>query len=113
MEDKTIIKQQARLLYQQAPYSNLTVMSVSCLFALLFWHHEQGHLLAIWSLVISLFSCVRLIVWWQFNLQPERFNARQWLKIYTVLTLLVGIAWGSTSMFYFLIDDIQINTLFY
>lgn len=113
MEDKTIIRQQAQLLYQQAPFSNLTVIIVSWLFALLFWQHEQGQLLAIWSLVISSFAFVRLLVWWQFNLRPERLDARQWIKIYTVLTLFVGIAWGSTSMFYFLIEDIQINTLFY
>ncbi|MEX1200815.1 MAG: EAL domain-containing protein [Methylophaga sp.] len=113
MEDAAIIKQQARLLYQQAPFSNLTVISVSWLFALLFWQHEQGQLLVIWSTAITVFSCVRLLVWWQFNRRPELLNPRQWLKIYTLLTLLVGIAWGSTSMFYFLIDDIQINTLFY
>ncbi|HSG92657.1 MAG TPA: hypothetical protein VK999_03020, partial [Methylotenera sp.] len=113
MEDASIIRQQARLLFQHAPFSNLTVMSVSWLFSLLFWQHEQGMLLAIWSLAISLISCVRLLVWWQYNRRPELLTSQQWLKVYTSLTLLVGIAWGSTSMFYFLIDDIQINTLFY
>lgn len=113
MEDAAIIRQQARLLYQQAPFSNLTVISVSWLFALLFWQHEQGQLLALWSLAISVFSFVRLLVWWQFNRRPHLLNIKQWMHLYTLLTLIVGIAWGSTSMFYVLIDDIQINTLFY
>ena len=30
-----------------------------------------------------------------------------------LLTFLVGLVWGSSSIFYVLIDDIQINTLFY
>lgn len=113
MEDAAIIRQQVRLLYQQAPFSNLTVISVSWLFALLFWQHEQGMILVLWSLVISTLSFVRLIVWWQFNRRPNLLSPAQWQRIYILLTLLVGITWGSTSMFYFLIDDIQINTLFY
>lgn len=113
MEDAAIIRQQARLLYQQAPYSNGAIILVAILMFWLFSDHEQGALLKLWSAVIMGLSILRLVLWFVFTYQSDQTPSRKWITYYMWMTFVIGITWGAASIFYFLIDDIQINTLFY
>ncbi len=113
MEDAAIIRQQARLLYQQAPYSNGAIILVAILMFWLFSDHEQAALLKLWSTVILALSVLRLVLWFVFTYQSDQTPAKKWIKRYMWMTFVIGITWGAVSIFYFLIDDIQINTLFY
>ncbi|MCX4187482.1 PAS domain-containing protein, partial [Methylophaga sp. OBS4] len=110
-----ILKHQASLLYQQALFSNATVIGVAILMYSLFADHAHATLLMIWSFAISILACLRLGLLYCFKTQFHKaaINPLTWIRAYVILTLLVGVVWGSSSIFYVLIDDIQINTLFY
>lgn len=113
MEDAAIIRQQARLLYQQAPYSNGAIILVAILMFWLFSDHEHGALLKIWSTVIFFLSIARLFLWFVFTYHSDHNPPKKWINRYLWMTFTIGVTWGAASIFYFLIDDIQINTLFY
>lgn len=114
-DELVILKNQAAILYQQALFSNATVIGVAILMYSLFSDHEYAPWLMAWSIAISLISCLRLILLYAYKRQQQRgeINPRKWIRAYVVLTFVVGVVWGSSSIFYVLIDDIQINTLFY
>jgi len=114
-DDLVILKDQAAILYQQALFSNATVIGVAILMYSLFSDHEYARWLMIWSISISLIACLRLGLLYAYKRQAQRgeINPRKWIRAYVVLTFFVGVVWGSSSIFYVLIDDIQINTLFY
>lgn len=113
MEDKAIIRQQVQLLYQQAPYSNGAIILVAILMFWLFTDHQHDVLLKIWSAVILGLSILRLVLWYMFTYHSNQNPPKKWINRYMLLTFVIGIIWGAASIFYFLIDDIQINTLFY
>lgn len=114
-DELVILKNQANILYQQALFSNATVIGVAVLVYSLFSDHEHSGLLMAWSSAISLLSTFRLTLLYAYRREEQRggIEPRRWLRAYVILTFLVGIVWGSASIFYVLIDDIQINTLFY
>lgn len=114
-DELVILKNQANILYQQALFSNATVIGVAVLMYSLFSEHEHAGLLMAWSTAISLLSTFRLTLLYAYRREEQRgdIEPRRWIRAYVVLTFLVGIVWGSASIFYVLIDDIQINTLFY
>lgn len=114
-DDPYILKRQASLLYQQALFSNATVIGVAVLMYSLFRDHSHGQLLTLWSLAISSLACLRLLLLFRFKSRAKNNNIEplKWIRAYVLLTFLVGLAWGSSSIFYVLIEDIQINTLFY
>ena len=114
-DDPQILKQQALLLYQQALSSNVTVIGVAVLMSYLFHDHSQGHLLMVWSVVISVLAFSRLLLLFRFKFHSKNktIEPLKWIHAYVLVTFLIGLAWGSSSIFYVLIDEIQINTLFY
>ena len=114
-DDPYILNRQASLLYQQALFSNATIIGVAVLMYSLFRDHSHGQLLTLWSLAISSLACLRLLLLFRFKSRAKDNNIEplKWIRAYVLLTFLVGLAWGSSSIFYVLIEDIQINTLFY
>lgn len=114
-DDLVILKNQTTILYQQALFSNATVIGVAILMYSLFSDHQYARWLMIWSVAISVIACMRLVLLYAYKRQQQRgeVNPRIWIRAYVVLTFVVGVVWGSSSIFYVLIDDIQINTLFY
>lgn len=117
MDDQVILRKQADRLYDEVLFSNLTVMGVSILVFIVFFDHVQSHsiLLFSWSLTICLLSSIRLIVLFLYKKHNDifGFTPKKWIILYTFLTGCVGIVWGLASIFYVIIDDVQINTLFY
>lgn len=114
MEDAAIIRQQVKLLYQHALYSNSAIILVAILMFWLFSGHEYGALIKVWSVTIFTFAAARIGLWYGFtNRKPEHQQTKKWLTRYMWLTFVVGLTWGSASIFYFLINDTQINTLFF
>jgi diguanylate cyclase (GGDEF)-like protein/PAS domain S-box-containing protein len=114
-DEQSILKKQTALLYQQALFSNATVIVAAILMYSLFAEHAFSSMLLAWSVAISLLAGLRLLLLYTYKrvsrhgeIKPEK-----WLWAYTMLTFLVGLIWGGSSIFYVLIDDIQISTLFY
>lgn len=114
-DEQSILKKQTALLYQQALFSNATVIVAAILMYSLFAEHAFSSMLLAWSVAISLLAGLRLLLLYTYKrvsrhgeIKPEK-----WLWAYTMLTFLVGLIWAGSSIFYVLIDDIQISTLFY
>jgi diguanylate cyclase (GGDEF)-like protein/PAS domain S-box-containing protein len=114
-DEQVILKNQAALLYQQALFSNITVIGVAVLIYALFSEHVHGNLLVAWSLSISLLACARLLLLFVYKVYSYKHEPDPvvWIRAYVLLTFLIGLVWASSSIFYILIDDIQINVLFY
>jgi diguanylate cyclase (GGDEF)-like protein/PAS domain S-box-containing protein len=114
-DEQVILKNQTALLYQQALFSNATVIGVAILMYSLFSDHAYASLLMGWSLAISILACLRLLLLYFYKTRSAHWKLApgEWVKAYVILTFLVGLVWSSSSIFYVLIDDVQINTLFY
>lgn len=114
-DEQVILKNQTALLYQQALFSNATVIGVAILMYSLFSDHAYAGLLMGWSLAISILACLRLVLLYFYKTRSAHWKLApgEWIKAYVILTFLVGLVWSSSSIFYVLIDDVQINTLFY
>ena len=117
MDDQEILRKQADRLFEEALFSNLTVIGVSILIVTVLFDYLQSQslLLVGWSSAICLLSICRLAVLFLYKKHNALFglNAKGWMTLYTFLTGCVGTVWGLASIFYIVIDDIQINTLFY
>ena len=117
MDDQEILRKQADRLFEEALFSNLTVIGVAILIVTVLFDYLQSQslLLVGWSSAICLLSICRLAVLFLYKKHNALFglNAKGWMTLYTFLTGCVGTVWGLASIFYIVIDDIQINTLFY
>ncbi|WP_289282614.1 EAL domain-containing protein, partial [Methylophaga sp. UBA5088] len=117
MDDQEILRKQADRLFEEALFSNLTVIGVSILIVTVLFDYLQSQslLLVGWSSAICLLSISRLAVLFLYKKHNALFglSAKGWMTLYTFLTGCVGTVWGLASIFYIVIDDIQINTLFY
>lgn len=113
--EQVVLKNQVSLLYQQALSSNATVIVVSILMYSLFSEHVYANLLLTWSVAISFLACCRLCLLYLYKKHAKKtsLDPKKWIRAYVILTFFVGIVWGCSSIFYVLIDDIEINTLFY
>jgi len=117
MDDQEILRKQADRLFEEALFSNLTVIGVAILIVTVLFDYLQSQslLLVGWSSAICLLSICRLAVLFLYKKHNALFglSAKGWMTLYTFLTGCVGTVWGLASIFYIVIDDIQINTLFY
>lgn len=117
MDDQEILRKQADRLFEEALFSNLTVIGVAILIVTVLFDYLQSQslLLVGWSSAICLLSISRLAVLFLYKKHNALFglSAKGWMTLYTFLTGCVGTVWGLASIFYIVIDDIQINTLFY
>lgn len=117
MDDQEILRKQADRLFDEALFSNLTVIGVAILIVAVLFDYLESHsvLLLGWSSAICLLSFSRLAVLFLYKKHNAIFglSAKGWMTLYTIMTGCVGTVWGLASIFYVVIDDIQINTLFY
>lgn len=112
-DEQIIIGRQAELLYQQTPYANFAIIFTAVALYWLFIDHVSADILKLWSVTICSVAVLRVGLWYYHRKQKWVASAATWIRRHVWLTLLMGITWSGTSVFYFLIDDIQINTLFY
>ncbi|EEF79340.1 EAL domain-containing protein [Methylophaga thiooxydans] len=111
--EQVVLKNQALLLYQQTPYANIAIIFTVIALYWLFIDHVSADVLKIWSISICLIAVCRLGLWYSHLKNKHLAPAITWITRHVWLTLLMGFAWAGVSTFYFLIDDVQINTLFY
>lgn len=110
---QTTIGQQAELLYQQTPYANFAIIFTAVALYWLFLDHVSAGVLKAWSITICSVAVLRVLLWYYHLKHGDLAPPGTWIRRHVWMTLLMGITWSGTSVFYFLIDDIQINTLFY
>jgi diguanylate cyclase (GGDEF)-like protein/PAS domain S-box-containing protein len=110
---QAIIGKQAELLYQQTPYANFAIIFTAIALYWLFLEHVNADTLKVWSISICIVAILRLSLWYLHSKKKQIASAKKWINRHLWLTLLMGLTWAGASAFYFLIDDVQINTLFY
>jgi diguanylate cyclase (GGDEF)-like protein/PAS domain S-box-containing protein len=89
-----IEEEQTQLLYQQAPISNATVLSIAIIFYFLLKPHIDSVIVEIWVAALFATASFRLTLWHSRKRNPETRTTAQWLRIYLIGCLLVGMAWS-------------------
>ncbi|MES9941562.1 MAG: EAL domain-containing protein [Candidatus Thiodiazotropha sp. 6PLUC2] len=89
-----IAEEQTRILYQQAPISNITVYSVSILFYFILKPHIESSIVDIWVAALFVTASFRLALWFIRKRNPQKFTIEQWQRSYLIGCLLVGVAWS-------------------
>jgi len=105
-------KQQVRQIFDNAISANITVIAAAIFFAALVHDYPFFTITFVWAVTISFLCSLRIIVRNRYYRSSEEDIAR-WEHVYTVLTLLVGITWGSLSLFLYLTDDLLVQVLIF
>ncbi len=115
MVDKSLLirEQQADLLYEQSPFVNGVIIVVATLLTWFFMERVDHVVLMTWTMAIILVALLRISLWYWRTKRLHQTKAYNWIKRHVLLTGVMGIVWGSASIFYFLVDDAQVNTLLY
>jgi len=106
-----LIREQARQIFNSAPISALTHLIVVVFLNLFSRDFLDNKLLTIWSIVISSLAISRFLLSWLYQ-KKEPKDAEPWLKLFTFLTLLVGISWACFTLFYLTVDDVVFRVVF-
>ncbi|MEJ2394967.1 MAG: EAL domain-containing protein [Candidatus Thiodiazotropha sp.] len=101
-------EEQTRLLYQQAPISNATVFSIAILFYFLLKPHIDSAIIEIWVAALFATASFRLTLWLIRKRNPERMTNAQWLRIYLIGCLLVGIAWSLIVPYIYIANNLTV-----
>jgi diguanylate cyclase (GGDEF)-like protein len=104
-------KQQVQLLFDNSLSANLVVISAAVFFYIILSDSALSKPIGLWTLSISLFSCLRLYLWWRYRQNPFLFSIDAWARRYILATLLVGINWAMLAIFVVLTDDLMTNGL--
>ena len=105
-------KQQVRQVFDNAISANITVIAASIFFASLMHDNAFFHLCVVWMITISFLCTIRIFVSKKYFQAPEAESSK-WERIYTILTLLVGIAWSSLSLLVYYTDELLVQVLIF
>jgi len=108
-----ILEHQTDLLYEQTPFVNSVIVVVAILLTWFFIDRVDSEILMTWILAIILVALLRIGLWCWRKKNAHQCKAYKWLKKHVFLTGVMGLVWGSASVFYFLVDDVQVHTLLY
>ncbi|MBV2125413.1 MAG: EAL domain-containing protein [Candidatus Thiodiazotropha sp. (ex Ctena orbiculata)] len=103
-----IAEEQTRLLYQQAPISNVTVYSVALLFYFILKSHIDSGIVELWVLALFATATFRLVLWLMRKNNLQKWTTKQWLRAYLIGCLLVGTAWSLIVPYIILANNLTI-----
>ncbi|MEW8692036.1 MAG: EAL domain-containing protein [Candidatus Thiodiazotropha endolucinida] len=103
-----IAKEQTRLLYQQAPISNITVYLVALLFYFILKSHIGSGIVELWVLALFATATFRLALWLLHKRNPQKRTTAQWLRAYLIGCLLVGTAWSLIVPYIYLANNLTV-----
>ncbi|MFI0458679.1 MAG: EAL domain-containing protein [Candidatus Thiodiazotropha endolucinida] len=103
-----IAKEQTRLLYQQAPISNITVYLVALLFYFILKSHIDSGIVELWVLALFATATFRLALWLLHKRNPQKRTTAQWLRAYLIGCLLVGTAWSLIVPYIILANNLTV-----
>lgn len=94
-EQALLPSEQVRIVYMQAPVSNMVAIVIAAVFYVLL-QRDLGQLSAgTWSMLIVASSMSRFWLWSRYNKSPDSRDTRTWLNDYTSLSAVFGLVWGS------------------
>lgn len=103
-------KEQVKLLYLQAPVSNLTIIGIGLLFFLIMQDQLSILLMATWTVVLTLSAVIRLLLWYFWKNASHHFSSKQWLSHYIVASGVVGLCWCGLYLFEYGNQDIMLRS---
>jgi diguanylate cyclase (GGDEF)-like protein/PAS domain S-box-containing protein len=103
-----VAEEQTRMLFQQAPISNVTVYAVATLFYFLLNHRIEDAIVEIWVLALYATAGFRFALWLVRQKKPQRLTAKAWLWAYMFGSLLVGAAWCLMIPYIYLANNLTI-----
>lgn len=92
------MRMRAQALYLQAPVSNIMIFLIAGLYLLLLRGRVEWLPLLSWGAGIYLTAGLRLMLWGFYRRNEHARSGAFWLRSYTLLSLAVGIAWGSAQL---------------
>jgi len=105
-------KQQVRQVFDNAISANITVIAASVFFVALMHDYPFFFITILWALTISFLCILRIIVRNKYFNAAEAVSSKQG-RIYTILTLFVGIIWSSLSLLLYFTDDLLVHVLIF
>ncbi|MEW8693566.1 MAG: diguanylate cyclase, partial [Candidatus Thiodiazotropha endolucinida] len=103
-----IAEEQTRILFQQAPISNVTVYSVAILFYFILKSQIDSAIVEIWVLALFATATFRLALWLLHKRNPQKRTTAQWLRAYLISCLLVGTAWSLIVPYIYLANNLTV-----
>jgi diguanylate cyclase (GGDEF)-like protein/PAS domain S-box-containing protein len=100
-----IIKEQGRLIYMQAPVSNISVLTISLLFYFILSPRTDSPLVGYWVFFLYLTACYRLFLWYWRRKKPEARTPFRWFHHYIFASALVGLSWSLIYPLVYLSND--------
>ena len=110
--ENEILVEQTRQLFQAALTSNLVQIGIVAVFYAMFNSILDHDLLFIWCLIVTSVAASRLLLYWLFSRTQELNDVKPWLRSFTFLSAVAGIAWASFSLFYLVTDDVALKSVF-
>lgn len=87
-------EEQVRLLYMQAPVSNIVIILISLLYYFILQPRLNSNILLLWTLTLLITASYRMALWYLRRIKPESRSAASWLNSYLIGSGLVGGAWS-------------------
>lgn len=103
-------KNQVRIIFENAVAANITVIAASVFFVVLMRDYPQFLQSILWMIAISFVCILRIFVRYGY-FRSFDLSVTVWERIYTILTLIVGIIWGSLSFFLYFSDQLIVQVL--
>ncbi|MES9928363.1 MAG: PAS domain-containing protein, partial [Candidatus Thiodiazotropha sp. 6PDIVS] len=103
-----IAEEQTRILYQQAPISNITVYSVAILFYFILKPHIESLIVEVWVVALFAAATFRLALWLMRKRNPQKLTIEQWQRSYLIGCLFVGLAWSLIVPYIYLSKNLTV-----
>ncbi len=98
----------AELLYLQAPISNGAILAVTILYYLFLKNYTAPDMQFVWPVFMLIAAGLRLLLWYQRKLTPDRHSDTRWIQLYTLATALTGLGWSSILFLPYTHQDIAL-----
>ncbi len=95
----------AKQYYKLAPTSSLSLIALLAVTLYAYWGKIPTHLLAVWGIVNFIAACLFFVASWQFKRHGTQENVGNWLNVYIILQLFLGIPWGLIGPMSYMVAD--------
>ncbi|MCP3848629.1 MAG: sensor domain-containing diguanylate cyclase [Gammaproteobacteria bacterium] len=97
-ENTKTINEKASQIYNQAPISNLAIISIAFIFYFLLRDYSQSSAHLVWPALLTIAALYRLSLWYRKKYLSEQHSSNWWLNHYTIATAATGLVWGSVFL---------------
>lgn len=101
----TIAREQTRILYMQAPVSNIAVIVIATLFYGILSSRVESSLIGYWTVALYLTALFRLLLWYRRYKTPEWLSNSAWMNLYIFACALTGISWSMIYPLIYIAND--------